>query len=83
MSQSITHERNASGSTDGSWPLSPSSPAQAESSSIDSMTESPSTTTDPNSPFSQEGPWLPIYPPLIPEEDSVRLRIKPAAYTTI
>lgn len=83
LSQSITHERNASGSTDGSWPLSPSSPAQAESSSIDSMTESPSTTTDPNSPFSQEGPWLPIYPPLIPEEDSVRLRIKPAAYTTI
>jgi hypothetical protein len=83
LSQSITHERNTSGSTDGSWPLSPSSLAQGESSSIDSMADSPSAPIDPNNPFSQEGPWLPIYPPLIPEEDSVRLRIKPAAYTTI
>lgn len=83
LSQSITHERNASGSTDGSWPLSPSSPGAGESSSIDSMTESPLTTADPNNPFTQEGPWLPIYPPLIPEEDSARLRIKPSAYTAI
>lgn len=83
LSQSMTHQRNASGSTDGSWPLSPSSTVAGESSSIDSTADGTSAPNDPNNPFSEQGPWLPIYPPLIPEEDSVRLRIRPAAYTTI
>lgn len=83
LSQSITHQRNASESTDSSWALSPASPAPGESSSIDSMAEQASPTNDSNSLFAEQGPWLPVYPPLIPEEDSARLRIKPAAYSTI
>ncbi|KAL2398895.1 hypothetical protein ABEF93_006081 [Exophiala dermatitidis] len=29
------------------------------------------------------GPWIPIYPPLLPQEDVLRDRIKPQAYPTI
>lgn len=65
--------RNGSNSTDisGEWPLATSSPKQ--SSSADSMApaeEGP-------------GPWLPVYPSLLPDDNPVRANITPAAYTTI
>lgn len=80
LSQSFIRERNNSGSTDDnfSWPASPTSPTP-ESSSIDSVeSASSSNSSDPTS-----GPWLPVYPPLLPQDDSVRDRIKPQAYPTI
>lgn len=66
--------RNGSNSTDVSaeWPLSTSSPNQ-QSSSTDSM-----------APLEEEtGPWLPVYPPLLPDDNPVRANITPAAYATI
>ncbi|EXJ54581.1 hypothetical protein A1O7_09922 [Cladophialophora yegresii CBS 114405] len=39
-------------------------------------TASSSSTTEP-------GPWLPIYPPMLPKDDIISEKIKPAAYPTI
>ncbi|KIX96596.1 uncharacterized protein Z520_07862 [Fonsecaea multimorphosa CBS 102226] len=51
-------------------PLSPSSTSQPPSS------PSSSTSTEP-------GPWIPIYPPILPQDNIIRERIKPSAYPTI
>ncbi|KIX04216.1 uncharacterized protein Z518_07770 [Rhinocladiella mackenziei CBS 650.93] len=75
LSRSLFPERNTLQSTDSSnsWPASPTSPTP-ESSSIDSIESTSS---------GELGPWLPIYPPLLPPDDTLRDRIKPAAYPTI
>jgi hypothetical protein len=68
------NSRNGSNSTDvsGDFPLSTSSPKQ-QSSSTESM-----------APIEEEpGPWLPVYPPLLPDDNPVRANITPAAYATI
>ena len=74
--------RNTSGSTDDSSerPLSTSScgttcPAEP-SSSIESV-------DIPESLGNGRGPWLPLYPPLLPSDNPVRANIKPAAYDHI
>ncbi|EXJ82461.1 hypothetical protein A1O3_06274 [Capronia epimyces CBS 606.96] len=91
LSQSMTHERNTSNSPTDS-PLSPCSNATShsssspESSSVGSNTETTSgggggggaNATEPAG-----GPWLPIFPPILPAEDTLRDRIKPQAYPTI
>lgn len=66
--------RTGSNSTDVSveWPLSSQSPNQ-HSSSTDSM----------NPPDEEAGPWLPVYPPLLPDDNPVRANITPSAYPTI
>jgi Protein of unknown function (DUF4050) len=66
--------RTGSDSTDVSveWPLSSQSPNQP-SSSTDSM----------NNPDEEAGPWLPVYPPLLPDDNPVRANITPNAYPTI
>ncbi|OCT48211.1 hypothetical protein CLCR_04109 [Cladophialophora carrionii] len=46
----------------------------------------PFPTTVPASPSSsttEPGPWLPIYPPMLPKDDIISEKIKPAAYPTI
>lgn len=64
-----------------------------EGSSIDSV-EPPSTNTNKDKDKERdsdklkdegdnEGPWLPIFPPLLPADDSLRDRINPKAYATI
>ncbi|OAG41257.1 hypothetical protein AYO21_04420 [Fonsecaea monophora] len=53
-------------------PLSPSSTSQPPLSPL------------PTSPSSTEpGPWIPIYPPILPQDNIIRERIKPSAYPTI
>ncbi|OAP54670.1 hypothetical protein AYL99_11118 [Fonsecaea erecta] len=52
-------------------PLSPSSSSQPPS--------SPSA----SSPSTEPGPWIPIYPPILPQDNIIRERIKPSAYPTI
>ena len=66
--------RNGSNSTDVSaeWPLS-RSPSDPQSSSSDSL----------NPPDDEPGPWLPVYSPLLPDDNPVRANITPAAYPTI
>ena len=65
--------RTGSSSTDVSteWPS--TSPSNQQSSSSDSM----------NPPDEKPGPWLPVYPPLLPDDNPVRANITPAAYSTI
>jgi len=72
---SATDGRNMSESTSGSrsWPVSLNSPAVPESSSTESVE-----TADTG-----EGPWLPIFPPMMNEDNPMRQRIKPAAYPAI
>jgi len=63
--------RNGSNSSDVSA-LSTSSP-KLQSSSTDSVAP----------PNEEPGPWLPVYPPLLPDDNPVRANINPAAYSTI
>lgn len=60
-----------------SWPL---PAANTSSSSIEPESYSPITDTGENL---LEGPYLPIYPPLLPMSHSLRSRIKPSAYPAI
>lgn len=70
------HGRNASNSTNNSPVGSPQSSSSPESSSIDSNLDS--VASDP-----AIGPWIPVFPPILPQEDVLRDRIKPQAYSTI
>jgi hypothetical protein len=65
--------RNGSNSTDISGELRLTTFSSKQSSSADSM-----------APVEEgPGPWLPVYPPLLPDDNLVRANITPAAYTTI
>lgn len=67
--------RHGSDSTDGSssWPLSQGSTGAEVSTSIDSV----------DSIDAIQDIWLPIFPPLIAEDNLLRARIKPSSYPTI
>ncbi|EXJ61168.1 uncharacterized protein A1O5_11960 [Cladophialophora psammophila CBS 110553] len=51
-------------------PLSPASSSQLPSS-------------PPSLVSTEPGPWIPIYPPILPQDNIIRDRIKPSAYPTI
>ena len=80
--------RHLSDSTDGS--ISPSShdslgrPAPTSSiESIEPDTLPPSSLDQTTALDETQGPWLPIYPPLLPDTNPVRANIRPAAYDHI
>jgi len=66
--------RHGSNSTDVSaeWSLTAASP-NPQTSSSDSVAP----------PDEEPGPWLPVYPPLLPDDNPVRANITPAAYAII
>ncbi|KIV83187.1 hypothetical protein PV11_05237 [Exophiala sideris] len=65
--------RRHTSQSSGSWTASPTTPTP-ESSSIESVDEGVG---------KPDGPWLPIFPPIMPSDDVIRDRIKPQAYPTI
>lgn len=65
--------RRHTSQSSGSWPARSTTPTP-ESSSIESVD---------GEVEGSEGPWLPIFPPIMPVDDVIRDRIKPQAYPTI
>ncbi|EXJ81560.1 hypothetical protein A1O1_07624 [Capronia coronata CBS 617.96] len=86
-----SHERDTSHSANNSPALSPQTPTSvansnmsssaSESSSVESNVDSKNDAAAASEPAS--GPWLPIFPPILSQEDVLRDRIKPQAYATI
>ena len=76
------HERNESAGTEDSAPLSAASETSqcGLSSGIESSEDGAVAAA---AAVAEEGPWLPIYPPLFDEENILRSRIQPTAYPTI
>jgi Protein of unknown function (DUF4050) len=67
---------------DLSMPMSPRSQISASSSSVRSLNDSEED-GEVEGPEEDQGPLLPIYPSLLPDDNSIRASIKPAMYPTI
>lgn len=80
------HEENGcsvSTATNSSMPLSPVSQVSATSSSPVHSASDSEDNRDTDSPVVDQGPLLPIYPSLLPEDNIIRSSIKPAMYPAI
>jgi len=82
-SRSFIHHRKRSdtteddGSTTRAWPAHSPTPATPELQSLSAGSLDSAEKDD------DLEPWLPIFPPLLPESNVARARIKPSAYATI
>ncbi len=84
--RNLNHGENGcslSAATNSSMPLSPISQVSATSSSPVHSAPDSGDDCDSNGPDEDQGPLLPIYPSLLPEDNIIRSSIKPAMYPAI